>query len=400
MKILITTEFYLPKLTGVVTAVINQKNALELEGHDVRILTIGDVPDSFYDEKEKVYYIEKIKWQPYPDSYVSFDYNNPLIKDIIEWHPDIVHANCEFFTMSFAKKIARKCKAPLLDTCHTDFDQYYMHFMSWKGLWNLIIPPVLRSRLKYCRHVVCPTEKIQDMLISYKVKIPMSVIPVGLDLRMFRQKLDNEERVSILNRLHIPSDAFVFVSVCRVSPEKNIIETINNFIGLRKQFEKPSYLLIVGDGQSLEELKNYVSLKSMERYIIFTGAIYPDEVWKYYKLGNVFVSASQSEIQGLTYIEALASGVPLLCRADQSLDGTLQYGENGFSYETENDFIEKALNLMENKQLYNKMKDNSSESVTKYGLSSFSRSLISLYNILIVEKGRVGESDASRSNLH
>lgn len=46
----------------------------------------------------------------------------------------------------------------------------------------------------------------------------------------------------------------------------------------------------------------------------------PDEVHTYYQLGDIFVSASTSETQGLTYVEAAANGLPLLCRRDPCLD--------------------------------------------------------------------------------
>ena len=64
----------------------------------------------------------------------------------------------------------------------------------------------------------------------------------------------------------------------------------------------------------------------------------PERVADCYKAGDVFVSASRSETQGLTYLEAMASGLPLLCREDDCLKGVLSPGENGFSYTTEAGF--------------------------------------------------------------
>ena len=61
--------------------------------------------------------------------------------------------------------------------------------------------------------------------------------------------------------------------------------------------------------------------------------IAPEEVGRYYKLGDVFVCASSSETQGITYIEALACGLPALCRKDECLDQVVTDGYNGFQYE-------------------------------------------------------------------
>lgn len=64
--------------------------------------------------------------------------------------------------------------------------------------------------------------------------------------------------------------------------------------------------------------------------VIFAGMVPPEEVPEWYRLGDLFVSASSSETQGLTYIEALAAGVPALCRADLCLEGVILEGENGW----------------------------------------------------------------------
>ena len=65
----------------------------------------------------------------------------------------------------------------------------------------------------------------------------------------------------------------------------------------------------------------------------------PSEVQNYYQLGDVFVSASTSETQGLTYIEAAANGLPLLCRQDDCLADVLQEGENGYEYTSAEEFL-------------------------------------------------------------
>lgn len=65
-------------------------------------------------------------------------------------------------------------------------------------------------------------------------------------------------------------------------------------------------------------------------------------MWKYYQAGDLFVSASTSETQGMTYGEALAAGVPLLCRKDSCLEGVVEMGKNGWQY----DNLEQFLNFL------------------------------------------------------
>ena len=61
--------------------------------------------------------------------------------------------------------------------------------------------------------------------------------------------------------------------------------------------------------------------------------IIPEEVGHYYQAGDLFVSASTSETQGMTYAEALAGGIPLLCRRDGCLEQVVTDGENGWQYD-------------------------------------------------------------------
>ena len=95
----------------------------------------------------------------------------------------------------------------------------------------------------------------------------------------------------------------------------------------------------MGDGPYRSELENEVRTRGLADRVIFAGMVEPARVADYYKAGDVFVSASQSETQGLTYIEAMAAGLPLLCRRDDCLNGVLSPNENGFAYTTETEFL-------------------------------------------------------------
>ena len=103
--------------------------------------------------------------------------------------------------------------------------------------------------------------------------------------------------------------------------------------------------MIVGDGPAREQLQKKVSDMNMSEKIIFTGMVPPAEVHKYYQSADIFVSASTSETQGLTYIEAAANSLPLLCRYDECLNNVIVQGENGFAYKDENEFL-RALDAL------------------------------------------------------
>lgn len=379
MKILITTEFYLPLRCGVTTAVLNQRIALERQGHEVRILTIGENKESYY--SDGVYFIRSNSLKLYMDSYTTFSFHDPLVKDIVRWHPDIVHSQTEFFSMVFAKKIAGSVHAPLIHTCHTDFEAYGVHFMKSQKAWHLLASNAIRRILRNVNYIVCPTTKIRDLLASYHVKPPMQVIPVGLDLDRFAQGLPADERQAIRDRYGFSDAECILVSVCRISAEKNVGETVEHFASLHR-LRPDTRLLIVGDGTDMDHVKLVVDELHLHHAVAFTGSIDMPEVWKYYQVGDIFVSSSLSEIQGLTYIEALASGLPIVCHADRSLDDSLIPEKNGYAFTTDEEFLASTLPLVDDADKRLAMGLFARESVGKFGLKVFGDSLLTIYSRL------------------
>ncbi|MFR6077049.1 glycosyltransferase [uncultured Ruminococcus sp.] len=129
--------------------------------------------------------------------------------------------------------------------------------------------------------------------------------------------------------LGISPEQKVLLTVGRVAKEKNLAELLDYFGRLSLP---DAVLCIVGGGTYLETLRQLAAEKGIADRVIFTDAVSPDKIPLYYQIGDIFLSASQSETQGLTYLEALASGLPLVCRKDACLDGIVTDGWNGGLY--------------------------------------------------------------------
>lgn len=388
MKILITTEFYLPFQCGVTTAVLNERKCLEEQGHEVRILTIHDGKTSTYEGG--VYYFRSNLPQFYKDSYATLAFSDPLLDQIYEWAPDIVHSQCEFFTMVYAKKIARRLHIPLVHTCHTDFDAYGIHFTKSDRLWSWATSTFIPRILKKVDYIICPTQKNYDLLMRYGTRNPMEVIPCGLDLRHLDGVLEADERATLRRSYGFGVDDVVLVSVCRLSEEKNVGESIEHFHSLLK-IRPAVKLLIVGDGTDRQRLETMVSDLGIQDRVKFTGNVPMDDVWKYFKVGDVYISSSMSEIQGLTYIEALACSLPIVCRRDPALDMSLIRGINGYDFTSDEEFQDAVVPLIDDPLLRRKMGAAALESVDKFSLVRFADNLMRVFRS-VIEK-RMGEED-------
>ena len=80
--------------------------------------------------------------------------------------------------------------------------------------------------------------------------------------------------------------------------------------------------------------------------IVFAGAKPWDEIATYYQIGDVFVSASTSETQGLTFAEAMSAGLPVIAKNDKCIEGLISDNQTGFLYNTQEEFIEKTVHAM------------------------------------------------------
>lgn len=344
MKILITTDLYTTATNGVVTSVKNLYDELKKSGHDVRILTLSEKVSSY--KEDKVYYIRSVPIGVYPNVRMPLSYRHRLIKELIAWKPDVIHSQCEFFTMQYALRISELTGAPIVHTYHTMYEQYVGYVVPGKRFGKWMVRFLMHKRLKKVSHLIVPTAKMEDVLSEYDLHKPVHIVPSGISLEQHKKRLTEEERHAKRVSLGISDEQLVLINLGRLGMEKNLEEILHVFAKAHVSNDR-LVLLFVGDGPAKEQLEREAESLGVGDCVIFTGMVEPSEVQEYYQLGDVFVSASTSETQGLTYIEAAANGLPLLCRQDPCLSGVISQGENGFEYTCEKDFLD-ALDLILN----------------------------------------------------
>jgi 1,2-diacylglycerol 3-alpha-glucosyltransferase len=376
MKILITTDLYSTETNGVVTSVKNLAEELSANGHDVRILTLsGDIRSH---RDGSVYYIRSIPIGVYPNVRMPLSYRHRLIKELIEWKPDVIHSQCEFFSFQYARRISKLTGAPIVHTYHTLYEQYVKYLIPSKRLGKAVVRVVSRKRLKRCKCVIAPTGKVEDALRTYGLKNEISIVPSGISLEQHKKRISAEERSSMRKALGIEDNQTVLINLGRLGTEKNLGELIEYYSKAIKDNDDLKFL-IVGDGPARGELEKLCATLGIADQVIFTGMVKPSEVQKYYQLGDVFVSASTSETQGLTYIEAAANGLPLLCREDLCLKDVIKQGENGFEYRNADEFLEMIKIIVGNTEWREAASRRSREIASAFDKSNFGNAVEQVY---------------------
>ena len=239
-----------------------------------------------------------------------------------------------------------------------------------------------KRRLKRVSTLVAPTQKVENTLHGYGMNAPISVVPSGISLQQHFQRLPEEERRARRQTLGISEDDLVLINLGRLGGEKNLGELLEFFSEARKKNDGLKFL-IVGDGPARNDLEKQAKDLGIEEYVIFTGMVPPSEVQNYYQLGDIFVSASTSETQGLTYIEAAANGLPLLCRQDDCLADVLEEGENGYEYTSAEEFLDAIDTMMDDESWRAAAAKRSEEIAASFDKKAFGEAIENVYESVL-----------------
>lgn len=390
MKIGIFTETYKPYISGLVTSVVMLKEALEKQGHTVYIVTANLESYHYeYDEKEKILKIPGIPTGIY-DSRLTSIYPIKAVNIIKSWNLDIIHSQTEFAIGTFARLFSKQYNIPIVHTYHTMYEDY-VHYIT-KGYFDYSSKKIVEYLTKfYCdktiTELIVPTKKAYQLFKEkYNVERNIHIVPTGIEVERFYIERSNIKEINELKRsLNITRKDFCLVFVGRIAEEKNIPFLIDVISKLKEK--KPNIkLLIIGDGPDKENYENLTKEMDCLNNIIFTGKVPWDKVPIYYHIADAFITASQSETQGLTVIEAMAASLPALCINDESFNNTVIDGLNGYLFETKEDCINKIELIMNDKKLKKQLEKGARTSADGHSSIIFAQRVLRVYEIALKNK--------------
>ena len=225
MKVLITTDLFTTKTNGVVTSVRNLMEELTKKGHEVRVLTVSEKHKSY--QEGNVYFIKSVSLEKvYPNVRMPTSYRHRYLKELVEWKPDVIHSQCEFFSYQFANYISRKTGAPIVHTYHALYEQYVTYVFPSQRIGAYLVGKLSKLRLRKADAIVAPTQKVEDVLKNYGLHNTMHVIPSGIALEQHKQRITPEQRLEKRRALGIADDEIVLLNLGRLGTEKNLTEVV------------------------------------------------------------------------------------------------------------------------------------------------------------------------------
>ncbi|MHC9533065.1 glycosyltransferase family 4 protein [Dellaglioa sp. BT-FLS60] len=334
MNIGIFTDTYFPQVSGVATSIKTLRNELEKEGHTVYIFTTTDprVDKTVYERN--IFRFSSIPFISFTDRRIAVRGLFQAYQVAKELNLDVVHTQTEFSMGWIGKFVARNLKVPCLHTYHTMYEDYLHYIANGKLLKPYHVKQMTKTFTFHMSGIIAPSARVQNLLQEYGVKSEMRVIPTGVDISQFEQVETEDYRA----KLDIAEDRPVMLALSRLAFEKNTKEIIDGMPAIIEKIPNV-LLLIVGDGPARETLEAQVVTLNLQENIRFTGEVDNDEVCHFYQLADLFVSASVTESQGLTFIEALAAGTPVLAKTGEYTDELMDQPEIGKTFASEAEMV-------------------------------------------------------------
>ena len=396
MRIGIFTETYTPYISGLVTSVVMLKKGLEKLGHEVYIVTAGLKDFHYhYDEKERVLEIPGIKTWIYDARQTSI-YPLRAVNKIKSWNLDVIHSQTEFSIGTFARLISHQFNIPLVHTYHTMYEDY-VHYIT-KGYFNKSSKKIVEYlTLFYCdktvNELIVPTKKTYDLFKEkYQVDRNIYIIPTGIEIeRFYDENIDKKKLSSIKKSLNLKDDDFVGLFVGRLAQEKNIeflLDVVNDIKDKLPKFK----LLIVGDGPDIEKYRKIVKKYNMEDKVFLPGKVAWEDVPYYYHLSDIFLTASHTETQGLTVIEAMAAGSVPVCIKDESFESMVVDDLTGKIFNDSDECKKIIEELYNNKDLCARLSNQAVINSDRFSSRYFAQSVLDVYKHAI-------ENNKKRKNL-
>ncbi|MBU2742995.1 MULTISPECIES: glycosyltransferase [Acidithiobacillus] len=311
MRILMISDTYFPRISGVATSIRSFRQGLELLGHEVDLL----IPDygSCTSEEYGIYRIPARNIPFFPEERLMQPRALLKIKTGLKArHYDILHIQTPFVAHYLGNHLARSLKLPVISSYHTYFEAYLGHYYRK-------IPGPLRKAMaripsrQQCAAInglIVPSQAMAEVLWDYGIRTPTRVIPTGI--RINHQTHNTSHRQDFRTRYNLDQNCPVLLYAGRMAPEKNIGLLLSMLKQLRQQFPD-ILLLLVGDGPARSNLENEVQSSQLAQNVRFLGYLdHVAELPQAYAAADLLVFASETETQGMVLLEALAAGLPIV----------------------------------------------------------------------------------------
>lgn len=418
MRIAITSDLYYPMTNGVAVFAHNLARGLAKQGHEVLVICPSFKGRQYRVKRDGVttVYLRSIRFPFYPDQinkvpdgkeilgmqlprlayrhglWITVEPYPALKKVLNKFHPDVIHLQTAEMIAIATRRYAKKYDVPLVTTGHAYPDNITGQLKIFKPIkrpLDAILRMYMASFLKHSEYATMPTEMaIDDLVPKNRKRFKVTVEPLsnGVDLAKFGP---GKVPQKIYRKFRLPENKPIVLYVGRVDPEKSISNVVTAFAGVLDEVPE-AVLAIVGDGTDRRHLMELTQALGIEKSVRFLGRVYPPEIMEVYRAGALFVTASETETQGIVLIEAAATGLPLVAVDAGAVRELCQHKKNGILCHPGDlgEMTDAMVKILKNEDVRKKYGEHSIVVAKQHDLNRTLKRFVEIYDEAITLKGK------------
>lgn len=334
LKILLAADTFWPEINGAASFIQRLAAGLVERGHDVHIAApaysnkkLGPQIEEHEGQKMTVHRIYSWRWYPHPWLRYSLPWrieqNSRKILDLVK--PDVVHFQSHVIIGRGMTIAGMERGIRLIGTNHVMPENLLDY--------TAILPPFLKSwavglawaaadrSFSRAERATAPTQRAAEYLEKHTSVKNVLAISCGLDTHKYTPNLatDGENLIMFLGRM---------------ASEKQIDKLLRAFARLDPALD--ARLELVGGGDQEAHLKHLANQLGVQGRVTFAGYVDDAYIHDALQRAKVFAMPSIAELQSISTMEAMASGLPIVAADAMALPHLVHDGENGFLFEPGN----------------------------------------------------------------
>ena len=336
MRIAYICQSYPPMVSGAALVVWRLAEGMAARNHDVLVLAASDKGDAYNQESEDGW-LRVVRLRAWPNPFRVGQHflawpRRAIAEELHKHRPHLIHLH-DYSSAGWAGlQIGNALGVPVLLTLHQlpwFIAAYLPNLPGLRKLAETLTWRYLQRFVPHCAAVISPSQMIAD-IVNAQIGLRPTPISNGVELLRFSPRpADSGERTRLLRKYELDPAQPVILHVGRLDADKQVDLVLKAVAKVVQTL--PAQLLIAGDGQlreALVRLSESLGLRAACRFPGFVGA--GGDLPGLYRLADVFVTASEVEIQSSVVLEAAASGLPVVTVRASSMAEFVQDGVTGY----------------------------------------------------------------------
>jgi len=306
------------------------------------------------------------EYQPYESALTSKIVDVALYEnlDLLHVHYAIPHASSAYLAKQILK--SKKISLPYITTLHgTD--------ITLVGK-DPSFEPIIRFSLNNSDAITAVSKSLKkETLQTFKIDNNIEVIYNFIDFYRI-QKIRQSATCCLANK---SKNEKILMHISNFRKVKRIDDIVKVFAAVKKKI--PSKLILVGDGPEKPSIERLVREKYLNKDVIFTGRI--TEPLEILASADLYLLPSETESFGLSALEALAMGVPVISSNSGGITEVNIHGKTGFTCNVGdvNSMIKYSFELLTNPKKYHQFQHNALEQAKKFDINKILPKYMNLY---------------------